>query len=470
MDIVNKKLKPIYNSVQSKHLNDFFKIRTDFIKSRVRLLCSLTILMYFIVMGLWILLEPSKFTPIDISIGILIMLASAIVLGFNTKINTFNGARYNGYFFVIFLLILLLKIGAMYKETPMMSGSVFVFTLYFVAIVIPWDPVDIFFIGSFHGVAYTVSYLVLKDSHNLPAYVTSPKAFVEGSIFLFSAFLLCYIIRKEETKRDIENFNLFRQVSDINIQNKKELRWARTIHKTLIPNSLEADNADIGVTYLPAYYIGGDYAQFSFVEKDKLLFIIMDVTGHGIPAALLVNRVHSEYETLSKEKDVAPGKLLKKLNEFIKNDFGEIDMYLSAFCGIIDFKKNEMKYSSYGHPDQYVYDSKLATVKELKSQTSLLGVPLDDEKEYQESLEIVPGDLVLLFTDGVTETANGEKEEFGPSRVVDFINSNHSREPENINKALIDDLNKFKTGDFNDDVCILTIKVKEKHSFLGVRY
>jgi len=426
--------------------------------------------MYFIVMGLWILLEPSKFTPLDISVGILIVMASAAALGFNRKIDSFNGARYNGYFFVIFLLVLLLKIGAMYKETPMMSGSVFVFTLYFVAIVIPWDPGDIFLIGSFHGIAYTVNYLVLKNSHNLPAYVTSPKAFVEGSIFLFSAFLLCYIIRKEETKRDIDNFNLFRQVSDINIQNKKELRWARTIHKTLIPNSLDSENADVGVTYLPAYYIGGDYTQFSFVEKDRLLFIIMDVTGHGIPAALLVNRVHSEYETLSKEKDIGPGKLLRKLNEFIKNDFGEIDMYLSAFCGSIDFKKNEIKYSSYGHPDQYIYDSKHATVKELKSQTSLLGVPLDDDKEYQESLEIAPEDVVLLFTDGVTETVNGEAEEFGPSRVVEFIKKNHTQKPENINKALVEDLNNFKLGDFKDDVCILTIKVKEKHSFLGVRF
>ena len=95
MGIIHKIKKPIYNAIQGKHLDDFFKIRTDFIKSRVRLLCSLTILIYFVTLGIWLLLDPSKFTPLDISIGVLLVLASAVVLGFNRKITTFNGARYN---------------------------------------------------------------------------------------------------------------------------------------------------------------------------------------------------------------------------------------------------------------------------------------------------------------------------------------------------------------------------------------
>ena len=107
-------------------------------------------------------------------------------------------------------------------------------------------------------------------------------------------------------------------------------------------------------TYLPVYYIGGDYTKFNFLEKDKLIFIITDVTGHGVPAALLVNRIHSEYERLAKE-GYSPGELLRELNKFIEEDFGSSGMYLSAFCGLLDFKKMKLTYSNYGHPSQLLF-------------------------------------------------------------------------------------------------------------------
>jgi sigma-B regulation protein RsbU (phosphoserine phosphatase) len=271
--------------------------------------------------------------------------------------------------------------------------------------------------------------------------------------------ILSFAVRKKEAARDVENFVLLKKIEEKNEQMRRELELATRIHKTLIPHSVSTDMVDVAVMYLPMYYIGGDYAKFHSIDKDRFLFVICDVTGHGVSAALLVNRLHTEFERLVRDGK-EPGALLKELNDFITKDFGEINMFLSAFCGLLDFKTMKLLYSNHGHPDQYIYRVTKSDIQRLSSDASLLGLPIADENTYQHAVSFSKGDKILLFTDGVLDARNKDGESYGEARLEGFIKSRHALDTGRLNQSLVDELNSFKDGPFTDDIFILSIHIK----------
>lgn len=243
-----------------------------------------------------------------------------------------------------------------------------------------------------------------------------------------------------------------------NEQIREELELATQIQKTLIPAPVHTDHADIAVDYLPFSFMGGDYAKFHFVDRDRLVFIISDVTGHGVGAALLVNRLHAEFEHLAREGK-EPGTLLKELNDFITGSFDGTYMYLSAFCGCLDFHSKVFRYSNYGHPPQYMYHATKKCVDPLQSQTTLLGLSLGRDGMFEQEIPFDWGDKIILFTDGIIEARNGDGEIFGCARVQDVLARNFELRAADLNRRLLEELDRFKRGDFTDDVFLLTIEI-----------
>gem|GEM_PF-326132 len=455
----------INQKIPEQYRDEFLKQQIVFIKSRVYLFCALAIGIYFFASLTGMIINPDMFKIIEVFTGLILAAGAVLILYVNHRIRTLRAAKINAYLFTAFVLTLLVKLGNSYADIPSVSASIFVFCLFLVAITIPWTPLEVVPIWAMHIVAFTASFLCVKYLPGVIVEDFSLREYLDGVLFLTMAFWLCLVVRRKETARDIENFVLFKEVDEKNTQMRKELEWATRIHKTIIPDSISTDRVDIAVDYLPAYYIGGDYVKFDFLEHDRLIFVISDVTGHGVPAALLVNRLHAEFERLVKEGN-EPGPLLKELNEFIKEDFTGADMYLSAFCGLLDFKKTQLTYSNYGHPPQYIYSAKESRVHQLSAQTSLLGVPLDDEDVYQDHIKVGEKDKILLFTDGIIEAVGPEGEEYGRGRLEDFLKKNHGLQSENFNAKLLKELNAFKDGNFRDDVCIMSIGIKPHPSLL----
>jgi len=275
------------------------------------------------------------------------------------------------------------------------------------------------------------------------------------------AFWVCYIVTSRERKRELENFIILKEVEKKNEQMHKELELATHVHNRLVPHSVSTDRADIAVTYRPMYYIGGDYAKFHFIDKDRLLFIICDVTGHGVSAALLVNAFNSEFERLVRTGK-EPGTLLKELDRFIVEEFAETNMYLTAFCGLLDYGNKKFRYSSYGHPPQYIYRASDSDIKRVAAQTSMLGLPIEDEEIYQNEIPFYKGDQLLLFTDGVVEAKSRAGAEYGNERLEAFIRKNQFTQAELFNEELLAELGTFSGTDegFKDDILVLNIRVK----------
>jgi sigma-B regulation protein RsbU (phosphoserine phosphatase) len=270
--------------------------------------------------------------------------------------------------------------------------------------------------------------------------------------------LQCYVIRKKEYERDIENFLLFKDVETKNAQMNSELELASRVHMTLIPRSMTDSLVDVAVTYYPVDGMGGDYAKFQYIDDKKLLFFICDVTGHGIPAALLVNRVHAEFSNFAR-KGTGPAQLLDGINRFILNDFEGTEMYLTAFSFLLDLEKRSMRYANCGHPSQYMYSKHSLKAMELSSMSTMLGISFADNSVEERSLDISRGDKIVLFTDGLLETTDANGESYD-SRVKSFIENNHALGPGEFNAAFMNDVKRFNGDKFADDVFLMTIDVK----------
>lgn len=447
---------------------EFLEREKLLIKNRIGLFCALAVALYFFASIISIIVDPATFQMQEVPAALILLVGAVIISRLNSRAATLARVRANAYIFTVFLLSLLIKIGLIYKDDAGIMASVFVFTLFLVSITIPWMPYETAIIGAMHMGAYTVYFLCIRlFMPNIAETVLSFGEYTEGLLFLFMSISLCLVVRQRDYLRDIKDFVLLKQIEAKNRQIQKELEFARRIQKTLVPNSISTEKVDIEVSYLPASYIGGDYAKFHFLDKDRLVFMISDVTGHGVSAALLVNRIHAEFERLAKEGK-EPGKLLSELDDFIKGDFEGTDMYLSAFCGLLDFRKMRMVYSNHGHPPQCLYHVKGAFVEGLPAQTSMLGLPIEDKGVEQSEVKFEEGDRILLFTDGVTEARTTRGEEYGDERLEAFLRDNWQTPPPVFNEKLIDELRVFSgSHKFADDVFILHIAIKGRHGFFN---
>jgi serine phosphatase RsbU (regulator of sigma subunit) len=455
---VNNKIKKI----PEKFLSNFQQQQTALIKSRLKLAALLLVVCTFLGDIIDILVLQQK---INYQMKFTWALSAAICLItylLARKIRTFKAAQTGAILFTILVLVLITRDSIAYYIAPYDAAMGFIFLFFTFSFIFPWSTKKIVAVSLSHFAAYTI-FLI-----NVPKYVykdsivnTGVSDYLNGLIMLFLSSIVCFAVIRRERRRDMENFVLLKDVEEKNNQMDKELELATRVHSKLIPRSISTDLADIAVTYVPMHYIGGDYAKFYFIDKNRLMFIICDVTGHGVSAALLINALNTKFERLSKEAK-NPGELLKAINQFMVNNFSELNMYVSAFCGLLDFHylSRKFTYSSYGHPPQYIYHTANPKLVKLSPQTSFLGLPLDDRIIYNSEVSFKKGDNILLFTDGAFEARDPEGNEFGMERIEAYIGKNRGLGADIFNENLLSEIKSFACNDLKDDLFILNIKTK----------
>jgi sigma-B regulation protein RsbU (phosphoserine phosphatase) len=442
------------------YLQEFLQNQTALFKSRVRLLCFLVIGIYFATTAIDWLFRPQDVSVQELPVAGLLLLACVVILYLNHRVRSLTALKLNTYLFIALIIALLTKVNVIYYEYAGMASTVYLVLLFLVSFTLPWKSREVVPIIILHYAAFTLLFLFLQKNALLYGKgVLDALDFKDGLILLATGSVFCLVMRRKEYRRDTENFILLREVQEKNEQMRKELELATQVQKTLVPKSISTDMVDVAVLYLPMYYMGGDYAKFHFVDKDKLIFIICDITGHGVSAALLVNRLHAEFERLVKECS-EPGVLLSHLNSFITREFKDINMYLSAFCCLLDYKVHKLTYSNHGHPPQYIYRVRESCVDSLDSQASLLGIPLAQEGIFQRDIPFDKGDRLMLFTDGLIETKGKDGAEFGKEKIEQFIRENHALDVGSFNHRLLEELNHFKRDKFEDDIFVLNIQIK----------
>lgn len=445
-----------------------------FIRRRIQVTGAVLVGSYTLAQALQALLLPRSFDWTGrIREWVLYVAGNALILALNVRPKTLQPVKAVAYlypiFFVGFTFFLFLSRGPGIFSFPV----VLVLSLFTLSLIIPWDPLDLAVLTALHMVSLYF-YAVFQPLAELVPLAQNGD-FVEGMAALALGGALCAVLRLNEARRDVDTFVLMKEnerksleIERKNIQIEKqkdridrELEFAVLIHRTLVPQSVSTPKVDVEVTYRPTTGVGGDYAEVHFPDEERMLLILCDVTGHGVPAALLVNRLHAEFQHLSKEYP-RPGMLMKRLNEFILHDFAQTGMYLSAFCALADFKEGKLYYSNYGHPAPFVLPAGKNDVEALTSQSSLLGVRLDEDPAtvHEKEIPLSGGSRLLLFTDGVVEAADENGEPFGEARLAEILLAHRHLPLSVCNRRMVEAVDGFRMGDTRDDVLIITIHIK----------
>jgi len=201
---------------------------------------------------------------------------------------------------------------------------------------------------------------------------------------------------------------------------QKELEIAREIQFSILPREVpRVAGLDIAAQYLPMTAVAGDFYDFLVVDEKRVGILVADVTGHGVPAALIASMLKT---ALAAQLAVAPdpAQVLAGLNRSLCGKFEK--HFVTAAYVFLDAEKQILRYAGAGHPPLVLgtVDGKQTAFREIDSNGLLLGLV---EGATYSSLELPfrPGDRCVLYTDGVLEAKNGAQEEFGSSRFLGFL-------------------------------------------------
>jgi len=257
----------------------------------------------------------------------------------------------------------------------------------------------------------------------------------------------------------LENARLFIETLEKQ-KMEEEMALARNIQSRLLPKTMpDFDHLLIHGINVPSKHVGGDYFDIISIEDNHLGITIADVSGKGMGAALLMSNLQASLHSLVKE-NYPLDKLVGRINNVIYQNT-DPEKYITFFYGLLDKQTLSLNYVNAGHNPPYLIH-KDGTVDELATGGIILGMMPDMPYEIG-SCQLNKGDMLMLFTDGVTETMTLEDEEYEEHRLIEFLKKTGlAKNPEIINNELIVDLEKFADGaPQNDDITILTLQVLE---------
>ena len=218
----------------------------------------------------------------------------------------------------------------------------------------------------------------------------------------------------------------------------------------------------------PAKGVGGDFYDYFYIDEDHLAVTIADVSGKGIPASLFMMRSKESIQSVSKgEKDLA--KVFHIVNNSLCMNNKE-GFFVTCFLGVLDLKSKEFNYVSAGHERPFI--RKNGNWERLEAESNfVLGIEEDFEYKSQK-IKLEKGDAIVLYTDGLNEAINSEKEEFGYERINDSLSK--VNEAKNMIPRAISDLETFiKDEEQFDDITMLAFEIKKdavSYSYLNPTY
>jgi len=240
-----------------------------------------------------------------------------------------------------------------------------------------------------------------------------------------------------------------------------ELAFAKNIQISALPGPFpKREDVEIYGQMHTAKEVGGDFYDYFMIDETHLGFLIADVSGKGIPAALFMMISKSIIKTYSVNNTDLANILYQSNNTLCENN--ESNMFVTVFMGIIDLQTGEFTYASAGHnPPLIKRQSQNFQWLEVKSDCPLAAIEKVDFSVYK--TQINPGDLLFLYTDGVTEAVNRKEELFSPERLIDYLNTlPEQTKPESIMDLVRHEVEKFAKGAQQaDDITMLLFHMKQ---------
>ncbi len=230
---------------------------------------------------------------------------------------------------------------------------------------------------------------------------------------------------------------------------KSEVMLARDIQQALLPATApRLQDVEIMGQMISSSEVGGDYFDYFMLDDRRIVVAIGDVMGKGVPAAMLMASLQAVFKNRAAKGGLAPHELNAELNDYLV-EHAKPGQFATFFCGVLDLSTSTFTFSSAGQ-----CPALLATngyIDRLGNGGTVLGA--NRNQQFAEgSAAFHPGDLLLLYTDGVIEQMNPEGEPYGEQRLVDFLGANRNLPPDRLQNALLRDVLDFGAGHQHDDI------------------
>ena len=241
-------------------------------------------------------------------------------------------------------------------------------------------------------------------------------------------------------------------------QQEQEVAEARSIQQGLLPKSIpQQAGYEIAGAWQPAQSIGGDYYDVLAFDETTLGLCIADVAGKGLPAALLMSNLQAAVRGLA-SPSLPPDGLCARLNALVCHNTGN-DRFITFFYAQLDGPARLLRYTNAGH-NAPILLHRDGSHERLQEGGGVLGV-FPHQTFAAGAAQLAPGDRVILFTDGVTEAADGAGEEFGEARLLELLHTHRTAAATTLQERILAAAGEFSRGHWHDDATLLVLAISE---------
>ncbi len=243
---------------------------------------------------------------------------------------------------------------------------------------------------------------------------------------------------------------------------ESELKIARTIQMSFLPKRFppfrESESFEVYATLEPAREVGGDLYDFSLLDEDHLFFAVGDVSDKGVPAALFMAVTKTLLKGMA-ELQLSPSEILERVNNELCRE-NESMMFVTVFCGILNFKSGKLEYSNAGHePPLLLRPGNRPQWLELPS-GFILGINEDSPYQTRE-IKLIPGDMMLIYTDGVTEALDKDLKLFSSDQLLAAVDGSTAVTAEGLVNTILDVVKDYSADvQQADDITVMAIRYK----------
>lgn len=246
---------------------------------------------------------------------------------------------------------------------------------------------------------------------------------------------------------------------------QREMQVAQEIQQTLLPRSVpELEGFELGYLYRAAKEVGGDYFDFIHVDERTVGVVVADVSGKGVPGSLVMTMIRTALRMEARGNRSASD-VMSRMNTFVTEDMKK-GMFVTMFYVVLDSVNRAVSYASAGHNPMILYRGGQDATYFLKPKGIPVGINAPDQDLFRktisvEKLTLRQDDMLVIYTDGITEAMNPAREQFGEGRLLTAIKRHGHKTAQEFAEALNQEIHEFTAGAAqNDDITLVAIKEK----------
>ncbi|KAA3656715.1 MAG: response regulator [Calditrichaeota bacterium] len=241
---------------------------------------------------------------------------------------------------------------------------------------------------------------------------------------------------------------------------ERDLQLAAQIQRSILPVQITNKKFDVAIRHYPMIGVGGDFSDIYYNEESEIYLTIVDVTGHGIAAALLVNRICMEIRRLVREQ-LEPASILYYLNDFIVDSFEGTGMFLTMFSCALNVNTGSLRFAGSAHPPIVLWRKEANRFEFLESQNQIIGFEKVQHNSFKQNATVIEAeDKLFLYTDGLLEIENQKNKPLGIDGLVDLLRSGIFLNADEISDHVLSGMQSFAHGVQRDDIYLIVCNLK----------